>query len=206
MALVAGAIVSYVVELLQFYIPTRSSAWDDVTPNSMGAVAGFSIFELCGAAILRKLSQYEETFDGWLSPRGTAVLLLVYFGLWSGISILLQRQTRLSNWDTRCVLFVGNDASGHRAWKGQVSQLQFWNRARPENLIDRIAAGDPTQDTESGLLASYDFTTPATVPEPDEVFTRAYLDARDARTERKRRALENGWQFMAHLEQFRWRR
>ena len=161
MALAAGFLTSYVVELLQFYIPTRSSAWDDVTPNSMGAVAGFSIFELCGAAILRKLSQYEETFDGWLSLRRTAVLLLVYFGLWAGISIPLQQQTRLSNWDPQCVLFVGNDASGHRAWKGQVSQLQFWNRALPENLIDRIAAGDPTQDTESGLLASYDFTGPA---------------------------------------------
>src|SRR6266567_3680615 len=31
LALAAGAITSYAVELLQYYIPTRSSAWDDVT-------------------------------------------------------------------------------------------------------------------------------------------------------------------------------
>src|SRR6266852_950134 len=39
LALAAGAITSYVVEVLQFYIPSRNSAWEDVAPNTAGAVA-----------------------------------------------------------------------------------------------------------------------------------------------------------------------
>ena len=160
-ALAAGALASYVVELLQFYIPTRNSAWDDVTPNSLGSLAGSLIFALCGDATLRQLSKYEEVIQGWLSPLRTTVLLLVYFGLCFGVSIPLQQQTRLSNWDAKCALFVGNDASGERGWEGQVSRLQVWNRALPEGLVHRMAAGSLAPDAESGLLMSYDFTTPA---------------------------------------------
>jgi VanZ family protein len=46
LALAAGAGVSYLVELLQLYIPDRDSGWVDVISNSMGSVAGFFLFEL----------------------------------------------------------------------------------------------------------------------------------------------------------------
>ena len=160
-ALAGGFLVSYVVELLQHYIPTRNSAWDDIPPNSMGAVAGFLIFEFCGGALLRMISKWEDIFERWLSPLRTAMVLLVYFGLWFGISIPLQQQTRLSNWDTQCGLFVGNDATGQNAWKGKVSRLQAWNRAIPEDQIRRMTTDGWAPGAESGLLASYDFTTPA---------------------------------------------
>ena len=111
--------------------------------------------------MLRQLSKYEEVIEGWLSPLRTTVLLLVYFGLCFGVSIPLQQQTRLSNWDPQCALFVGNDASGERGWKGQVSRLQVWNRALPKGLVHRMAAGSLAPDAESGLLVSYDFTMPA---------------------------------------------
>src|SRR5438270_3768630 len=59
-ALAAGAITSYTVELLQFYIPTRSSAWDDVTPNTLGAVFGCLLFNRWGEAALKYLTAWEE--------------------------------------------------------------------------------------------------------------------------------------------------
>jgi glycopeptide antibiotics resistance protein len=158
-ALTAGAVTSYVVEFIQFYIPMRNSGWDDVLSNSTGSVAGFLLFELCGDTILKKLGKLEGALEGWLSPRRTAVVLLVYFGVCFGVSILLQQETHLSNWDAQCALYVGNDASGQRAWKGQVVRLQIWNRALPENLVHRVVARDPEVDTESGSLASYEFTT-----------------------------------------------
>jgi glycopeptide antibiotics resistance protein len=161
LALAAGFLTSYVVELLQYYIPTRSSAWDDVTPNSIGALAGFLIFEFSGGVLLRILSKCEDTLEGWLSPLRTVVLLFVYFGLWFGVSIPLQQQTRLSNWDTQSGLFVGNDASGRNAWKGQVSRLQIWNRALPEGLVHQITTDGQAPDAGSGLLVTYDFTAPA---------------------------------------------
>ena len=84
----------------------------------------------------------------------------MYFAIWAGVSIPFQRQTRLSNWDEQCVLFVGNDASGRHAWKGRVFRLQLWNHALPEKLVYRLMSGGPAPDAESDLLASYDFTIP----------------------------------------------
>src|SRR5579863_3155692 len=98
LALAAGASASYAVELLQLYIPARDSGWEDVISNTTGSVAGFFLFEFCGGAVLKELSKYEDSFEGWLSPRRAALLLAVYFGIWFGISALLQMETRLSNW------------------------------------------------------------------------------------------------------------
>ncbi len=95
LALLAGAIVSYTVELLQFYIPMRNSGWDDVPPNTIGSGVGFFMFEFCGVAILGLLSKAEDALDSWLSSARAAALLLAYFALWSGIAISLQRQTWL---------------------------------------------------------------------------------------------------------------
>jgi VanZ family protein len=159
-AVLAGSITSYAVEVLQFYIPTRNSGWDDVISNSAGVLAGFFIFVICGDSILRQLSEYEDALENWISPRRAAAMLLVYFGVWFGISIFLQKETRLSNWDAQCSLFVGNDASGQHAWMGQVFRLQIWNRALPAEQISRMMARDPGADAEAGTLAFYEFTVP----------------------------------------------
>jgi glycopeptide antibiotics resistance protein len=161
LALASGTLASYVVEVLQYYIPTRNSAWDDVAPNSIGALVGFLIFEICGAALLRKLSEFEEISEEWLSPPRTAMVLVVYFALCFAASILLQQQTRLSDWDAQCSLFVGNDGSGKNPWKGQVSHLQVWDHAIPEGLVQQMTTEGQGPVDEPGLLASYDFTTTA---------------------------------------------
>jgi VanZ family protein len=159
LALAVGAGVSYTVEVLQFYIPARDSGWEDVISNTTGSVAGFFLFEVCGGAVLVRLSGWEDSFEKWLSPRRAVFLLVAYFAVCFGISLLLQNETRLSNWDPRCVLFVGNDASGQKPWRGQVFLLQIWNRTLPENAIRRIAAREPAENEIVGLLGSYDFTT-----------------------------------------------
>jgi len=158
MALILGALTSYMVEVAQFYIPERDSGWEDVFSNTMGSLVGFLLFELCGGALLVAASKCESLFDTWLSPRWTAMLLIVYFAMWFAVSIPLQNQTRLSNWDPRCYLFVGNDASSQHLWKGQISRLQIWNRALPEQAIQALKNGTSGNDISSGLLGSYDFT------------------------------------------------
>ncbi len=158
LALVVGMGVSYAVELLQFYIPGRDSGWEDVISNSTGSVAGFILFELCGVAVLSELTKLEDSFDGWLSPRRAVLLLAAYLAASFGISVLLQRDTRLSNWDPQCILFVGNDASGQNSWHGRILLLQIWNRALPDEAIRRMSGRESTEDLNPGLLGSYDFT------------------------------------------------
>ncbi len=158
LALAAGAGVSYTVEVLQFYIPARDSGWEDVFTNTAGSVVGFFLFEICGGAVLAELSKWEDSFDGWLSPRRAALLLVAYFAACFGISVFLQSQTRLSNWDPQCALYIGNDASGRNPWRGQVLLLQMWNRALPEQEIRRITRQETAEDSSAGQLGSYDFT------------------------------------------------
>ena len=157
LALAAGAFVSYSVEFLQLYIAERSSGWEDVISNSTGSVAGFFLLEYGGAELLAHLSKWEDALTRWLSPRGAAVILVAYFAAWFGLSAHWQRETRLSNWDSRCLLNVGNDAAGQHPWKGRVFALQIWNRVLPEQQIRQVAAREPAPDASAGLLGSYDF-------------------------------------------------
>jgi glycopeptide antibiotics resistance protein len=157
-ALAAGAITSYVVEFLQLYIPMRDSGWTDIVSNSMGSVAGFLLFESCGAMVLKPVSRWEERVGIWLSLRRTCVFLLVYLGFFFTLSIPLQRETRLSNWDTTVPMFIGSDGTARHAWRGQIAKLQIWNRALSDESARKLTAGEDASDSETGLLASYEFT------------------------------------------------
>ena len=159
LALALGAFTSYTVEFLQLFIPQRDSGWEDVLSNSMGSVAGFILFAICGRAILRVAAQCEELFLSWLSVRRAAALLVAYFAVWFGISTYLQNKTRLTNWDTKSPLYVGNDASGENPWEGKLYLLQIWNRALPADAIRRMAGRESMEDESVGLLANYDFTS-----------------------------------------------
>src|ERR1700691_745918 len=40
LAVIAGASLSYLIEITQLYLPSRDSAWDDVLANTAGTLAG----------------------------------------------------------------------------------------------------------------------------------------------------------------------
>jgi glycopeptide antibiotics resistance protein len=158
LALAAGAVTSYVVEFLQFYIPTRNSAWDDITPNTLGAVAGCLLFDQWGEMLLKPLSAWGERAESWMSLRWACIFFSAYLGFFVILSIPLQRETRLSNWDTGVPMFVGSDGTARHAWKGQIEELQVWNRALSDESARKLTAGEPAPGTETGLRATYEFT------------------------------------------------
>jgi len=157
-ALAAGAITSYTVEFLQLFIPMRDSGWNDIISNSMGSVAGLLLFEWCGELFLKPVSRLEKTIEAWLSLWGTCAFLLVYLGFFFTLSVPLQQQTRLSDWDPAASLFVGGDGTAAHAWKGQIAKLEIWNRALPDEFARKLASGDVAPESETGLVASYEFT------------------------------------------------
>ena len=157
-ALAAGAITSYLVELIQLYIPMRDSGWNDVVSNSLGSVLGFLLFELCGELCLKPMTYLEKTTESCLSLWGTFSILLVYLGFFFVISVPFQKQTRLSDWDPSASLQVGSDGTTRHAWKGQIAKLEIWNHALPDDPARKLTAGEAVPESEPGLLAFYEMT------------------------------------------------
>jgi glycopeptide antibiotics resistance protein len=156
----AGALLSYSIEFVQFYIPARDSGWDDIFTNTTGAAFGFLTFSLCGTLLVRCLSRCESILEAWLTPPRLVVTLLIHFGFWFALSIPLQMETRLDNWVPDSYLLVGNEASGRSAytWEGKVFRLQLWDHALPDDVAQRLTAGGIAEDAQAGLLGTYDFS------------------------------------------------
>jgi VanZ family protein len=158
-ALALGALLSYSVEFLQIYVPSRDSGWGDIFPNTSGSLVGFLLFELCGMAILRALSKSETALGNLLRSQRAAAIVAAYFALWIVISIPLQMQTRFDNWARSPLLWVGkSDADEYgSAWEGEVFGLQIWNRPLDQATVRELGAANPRL-VPPGLLAAYDFS------------------------------------------------
>jgi hypothetical protein len=157
-ALIAGFVLTYSVEFAQQYTPTRDSRWEDVLTNTIGSVAGFVMFELCGRLLVRWASAIESRIREFLTLSRAALLLPVYFLAWFAVTATLQREAHFTNWDPEVRLVVGKDAGGYPPsnWKGSIYRLQIWSRALPRDLSRELTSGE-TSAAQPGLLASYDF-------------------------------------------------
>jgi len=160
LTMVAGAFLSYCIELTQIYIPTRDSGWEDVFTNASGAMVGYFLFELAGELILKSAYEIEARFEHFLTLRRALWIIPFYFAIWFVVSTPLQAKSRLSNWIHDSRLVVGNDATGHldRAWKGDISLVQFWTWALPSNLASEITSERLTAEAATGPLATYLFS------------------------------------------------
>jgi Concanavalin A-like lectin/glucanases superfamily len=96
-----------------------------------------------------------------MSLKHAALLLLIYVGVWLAVSIPVQRETRLSNWEEQSPLIIGNDATGERPWKGQISRVQIWSRALALREVEKLTklGRDAKSDPASDLLVAYEFPT-----------------------------------------------
>jgi len=158
--LAAGALLSYAVELLQIYIPQRDSGWEDVFTNSLGAVVGAMLFDLFGEATLPLLSATECEARAWLTWRRATLMLTLYLGIWCVISVPLQEAARLSNWNPDSLLVVGNSASNRftSAWKGQIFELEMWDRAVSPEFARAITSRDLADTADPDAIVAYRFS------------------------------------------------
>lgn len=159
-AFATGALLSYVIEFLQLYIPERDSGWNDVITNSGGALIGALLFEVCGLALLRFSRNFEKAVAAFATRRNAAIALLLYFAIWLAASARLQQAARLANWSTTAALLVGNATPiGLRSpWKGEVYRLEFWDRALPGPLAEQLTAPATAVSPSPTPLAAYDFS------------------------------------------------
>ncbi len=176
-ALAAGASLSYGIEFLQLYIPLRDSGWTDVITNGSGAGVGCLLFLLCGVAVLRLLTAVELGLTRLMSWPRAAVIIALYFVFWCAISIPLQMQSRLSNWNSDAVLVVGNDVVGQAstAWEGDLFRLELWDRPLSAEFVRELHHGDGPRSAQTGLLADYDFSSSAKFSDRREFSAGSFL-------------------------------
>lgn len=160
LTLAAGALFSYSIEFLQFFIPERDSGWNDVVTNSTGTLVGCLAFQSCGLAVFRLLNGWERAIAAFATVRNTAIVLLLYFALCFAVSGRLQEETALSNWNLDALLVVGNSASGRSAsaWRRKVYQLEFWDRALPDEAGRSLTSAGTAGLLDASALAEYDFS------------------------------------------------
>ena len=157
---IAGFFLSYAIEFTQLYIPGRDSGWEDVLTNSTGSAVGFFLFVILGSALLGLLARMERAGESFATTEGMALVLLIYFSCWFAVSARLQAETRLADWQLDSRLVVGNDGNGkaYSAWKGQVSELEIWNRALSSETAAALTGGATSSAAAPRALAAYDFT------------------------------------------------
>lgn len=65
-AFLTGCLLSYSVEFLQLYVPSRDSSWDDVLMNTLGSLVGWLVFEWLGLPVLRLVGDVLGEFTAML--------------------------------------------------------------------------------------------------------------------------------------------
>lgn len=145
--LILGSCLSFTVECLQIFLPTRFTSLTDVLANTIGTSLGFLLFYLRGPKILTYISVLLRSTKRLLNVRILTTTFFGYMVMTFLVTISLQRETSLINWDDTFPLLVGNEQTGNRPWRGHVYQLQIASRA--------LSAKEVTQAfSEKGLFAS----------------------------------------------------
>lgn len=155
--LAASFSLSFLVEALQVFLPSRSSTISDLITNFTGGALGMVCFYLWK----RKYFSYTVGFINTkvcFSIQGLTICFIGYMTLTFLISMSLQNPNNLSfrNWDEAFPLLLGNERSGDRPWKGSISELSISDRAISDDEI-KLAFFDKDLANVAGnsLLASY---------------------------------------------------
>ena len=158
-ALATGALLSYSVELAQFFIPGRDSGWEDIFTNSTGSLVGCLFFHVCGLPLLWVLQSSEAVIERFSTGRNVAIILACYFTVWCAVSARLEKMAGLRDWNAVTFLTVGSlaNAWSTQTWKGTMSALEFWDRALSGDLASRITASTVSH-ASPGSIASYRFS------------------------------------------------
>lgn len=157
--LLASFGLSYTIEVLQLFMPSRFPSLIDVFSNSVGGAFGF----LCFCLWERKAKSFCFWLMGWMVNDASAFVkknLLIHFlgyALFAFfISISFQQVTSLRNWDKTFHLLLGNERTGDRPWQGYISEVYITDRAISKEKIAQIfSEKNPIDSIGDSLLASY---------------------------------------------------
>ena len=155
-----AALVSFVIEIIQLFFP-RMPSLEDIVCNTIGGLVG-GLFGVSTQAILkidRAARLHNLRASTFLAVLMTGYLLF----LSAALSMPLPLPRDFSNWDQTHRLFLGNEGSLDRPWRGTIYLVAVYDRAlSPEEVTANFSAGylagSRQKRANHGLLVYYDFS------------------------------------------------
>ena len=147
LSLIVGASAfafSFSIEFLQHFLPSRDSSLVDVFSNTCGAIIGAHAYRRWGSRVEEFRRNASTRFSVGVLVGCSFVALIV-----SGV---FQYRTRLSNWDTKFPLLIGNEFTGDRPWMGRVLRVELSDVSTPEELLHDFAGGSSQRLSGGNIL------------------------------------------------------
>jgi glycopeptide antibiotics resistance protein len=158
-ALAAGTMFSFTIEILQQSISLRFSAIADTAANSAGTFVGIAAFFLFGNQLMRAVARFLRQSWQQLSSPILLLLTICYTLLILAAAALLQNTSSLAQWSSVYPLALGNEPTGDRPWQGRVAEVFLANRALDQNEVQQVMNGVPTQQVAgNALFTRYHFS------------------------------------------------
>lgn len=148
--------LSSTVEIIQLFLPVRTSMLTDILANTLGGLLGFLCFHLGRDKITNLVGKLRFKIQKSLNLLRLIFTFFAYLTLTFLLSGDLQNTTNLSNWNSDFPLLLGNEKTASRPWNGQVSELSFTSRALSSSEIESVLSqNSPLTGIKDSLVASY---------------------------------------------------
>jgi VanZ family protein len=149
-------ILSFTVETLQIFLPSRETSPADLMTNSLGGFIGVLCFYIWKFKIISLLLSSIEKNKNRFNYQKIAIVFLGYLAASVLLILPLQTANNLSTWDLNYPLLLGNERTGDRPWQGYISEVAFADKVLSSAEIDTIFANrNWWQNIKSPLLANY---------------------------------------------------
>ena len=140
-AFIVSFFLSLVVEIGQVFLISREPTIYDLISNGCGGLLGITTF-LNIKKFDRPLSRLYWRLRFLNRPTIKLKTLIIswlsYLFVICLILITVADSTKLSNWDTRYPLLVGNEATGDRFWQGKITDFCITKKAIPQQQIEQL--------------------------------------------------------------------
>jgi len=148
--------LSFTVESLQIFLPSRESTPADIVYNTSGGVIGALCFYSWKNRVVSHIINLVEKNKNRFSLPIVISVFLCYLATSIVLALPLQSANNLSNWNSNYPLMLGNERTGDRPWEGYISEAAFADRAFSSAEIERVfASRDWWQNINAPLLGNY---------------------------------------------------
>ena len=179
--------LSFTIEVLQAFLPSRNPTLTDILSNSFGGFLGFLCFYLIHSRVFGYGSKLTKKRKECFSIKKLIVGFIGYSILIFLFILTLKSGANLSNWDKTFPLLLGNEKTGNRPWQGYISEVYVTSEALSDEEATQVFSIQELFDSiKKSAIASYRLTGKGNYPDqtgnlPDLFWQGQSLDIQDGK-------------------------